>query len=767
MPVKGQLEMNLQTTTNNTQRYRKRINAWHGLNTTDSAKDGEMTAIRNLCTDDYPTIKTRKARSVLSEYAGKEVTDIYDANGHLVVVADGMLYYDGEPLLSVGNGKKQFALVNTKLVIWPDKIVLDLNDGKASQMEAYTIGTAVIDEAGGEFTFAGGGAIQHGTRSFYRLAPDYTDYVIYTYEGLDWTEGHGFSYTSRSMKSTVPIFTPEFFQEGDYFIPVLSGGEYVPKAAPRGYLTPDVLTGNIYGVVLSHKYRRFTYDLDEENIVTYAIYDASGGSASLPETFAPGETVRLEGFTIKANNKKAIKLDGVYAGRITLPEGSLISSAYYYNAAADVPPGLTKLVWNHTEQGTTVQTLIGGVQLKRTIRKGEQIYVTGGDIIEGSYDYIDTTGCKAYVYDPETMITEELEFDTTVSSEIQTLNCKITLPTTENENVVIRREIPDMDFICEHENRLWGVSNEETDTIWNPQTGEYNEVKSRVIFGSALGEPKRMYEYIGASTDSYAVAVGGNGDFTGICSYNGALLAWKEDLLCKLTGSYPAEYYLRTYQYDGVASGSEHSLQTINGVLYYLSLEGVMAFYGEAPQLIGEKIGLKKLASAVAGRGRTSYYISAAHEDGTWMNAVYDFVHGLWTSEEDQRIIALERIGNHCYAVISGTAYKFEDDSAAEEITWAAELAVIDEDTFYHKRYNSVTIEAYLGQNATISLDYKNELDGEWKAAELAWPMTNNERVRRYVIDTRRSARLYLRISGSGYCKLYALEREYSMEAER
>lgn len=811
--------MNLQTTVSNTQKHKKRIDAWRGLNMSDSARDGEMTQIRNLCTDDYPTIKTRKPRSVIPGYDGMEISDVYNADGHLVVVADGMLYYDGDEMLAVGNSKKQFALVNTQLVIWPDKVILDLNDGNATPMEAYVIGTARIDADGSNISFSPGGAIEHGTKTYTHLYGSYYNKHVFKYDSLEWTEGSGFSYDRRLYVEAVGLGV------GDRFIPALTGGLYAPRFAQNN-TDYDDLTGSIYGVVLSKEAHWYNYDMDYESTITYAIYDAAGGTAIMTETFENGETVRLEGFIIKANNKKSIQLTGVTNTILSFDEGSLISSAYYIDVEEPIPPGKAWIKWTHEEGGTTYVTEVGNIVPQRTIRAGEQIIITGGEVMHAQqgYDYIDTNNCKAYAYDPETRVLEELEFMSDHSYYMRVLACDITLPEDENENVVIRREIPDFAYICEHENRLWGVSNEETETIYNAQTGQYNEVKSRVIFGSALGQPKHIYEYKGTATDAYAVAVGGNGDFTAICSYGGALLAWKEDLLCKLTGSYPAEYYLRTYKYEGVAAGSEFSLQTINQILYYLSPAGVMAFSGTAPQFIGEQLGLKKLANGISGRGRTHYYLSAEREDGTWLNAVYDVIHGIWSVEaatesaqgeaeaaetaadesepaaeesaadaenaasadaesdadadeseteeeesdtEEIRIRSMDRFGNHCYAVIGSDLLKMEDDEAEEEITWSAELAYMDEGTFQHKRYTQVSLEVELGEDATFTLQYKDELDQDWTTAQLAWEPVLGERIRRYVIDTKRSARLYIRISGEGYIKLHALEREYSLEAER
>lgn len=749
--------MNLQTTVNNTQKYRKRIDAWKGLNRTDGAQDGEMLDIRNLCTDDYPTIRTRTERIRLNQFNDQTVTDVFEADGHLVVVADGTLYYDGEPLLEVGNTQKQFALVNTQLIVWPDKIVIDLNDGRASQMDAQLTGSAIIDEEGTVVTFSPGGAIQHGQRGYsdggtYQNMPQ-----MYIYRDLQWDENSGFTWSDKfywSMRSV---------SVGDRFIPKQSGGSYYPNTSTDGYGED----GSIYGIITAKETFTYDYDLQSAVRLTYSIYDAAGGEQSLTQVFSAGDVVRLEGFTLLVNNKKAIEIQNVSSTELSFDTGSLVPAAYYFTVTEDLPRARYRLLWTRDVSGTETVTTLGYIEpFNRKIRAGEQIFVVGDVTTRSGETYIDTTNGAAYVYDPETMTLEQLEF-MTGSYGTETIQMSIILPSAENEDVTISREIPDLAFICEHENRLWGVSNEETDTIFNPVTGEYNEVKSRVIFASALGKPMNIYEYKGLATDAYAVAVSGNGDFTAICSYNGAILAWKEDLLIKITGSYPAEYYMRTYKYEGVMAESHKSLQIINEVLYYLSPAGVMAYSGTAPQLIGEKLGLKKLANAVAGRGRTHYYISAQMEDLTWKTMVYDIVHGIWSAEETDPICSMTRIGNYCYAVIQGMIYRLEETEATEEIEWYAELACMDEGTLQHKRYTQITIEAELETGATIQLQYKDEQDNAWQTARLAWSLVNNERVRRYVLDTKRAARLYLRLSGTGKCKLYALEREYSLEAER
>src|SRR5699024_8677059 len=95
----------------------------------------------------------------------------------------------------------------------------------------------------------------------------------------------------------------------------------------------------------------------------------------------------------------------------------------------------------------------------------------------------------------------------------------------EAGTVKITRELPELDYICEKDNRLWGVSSAE-----------------RTIYASALGDPSNFFTFDGLDTDSYAAAVGSEGNFTGLCKYGNTVLAWKERTLHKILGSNPSDF---------------------------------------------------------------------------------------------------------------------------------------------------------------------------------------------------------------------------------
>ena len=174
-----------------------------------------------------------------------------------------------------------------------------------------------------------------------------------------------------------------------------------------------------------------------------------------------------------------------------------------------------------------------------------------------------------------------------------------------------------MDFICESENRLWGCSN-----------------SAQTIYASSMGDPTNFYVYEGLSTDSYALAVGSEGNFTGCCKLSSSVLFWKETKLHKILGGYPAEYSLYTYDIEGLQAGCHKSIQVINEVLFYMGLHGIYAYSGGTPSLISGNFGDRSFTDAVAGNDGDSYYLSAKEGDAHHV-LVYEAKYGIWVREDE------------------------------------------------------------------------------------------------------------------------------------
>lgn len=194
--------------------------------------------------------------------------------------------------------------------------------------------------------------------------------------------------------------------------------------------------------------------------------------------------------------------------------------------------------------------------------------------------------------------------------------------------VTVTREVPDLNFICQDDNRLWGCSD-------NGDT----------IYASKLGDPLNWNVFDGLASDSFAAETGTYGDFTACYSYNGYPLFFKEDHIFKVYGTKPSNYQITDTMTLGVEKYSDRSLAVASEVLYYKSTAGIMAYTGATPRLISDVFGEdgKKMFEAVGGSDTIKYYVSLYifHDTSTEKALfVYDPRYNIWHREDDLDVAA-------------------------------------------------------------------------------------------------------------------------------
>jgi hypothetical protein len=201
---------------------------------------------------------------------------------------------------------------------------------------------------------------------------------------------------------------------------------------------------------------------------------------------------------------------------------------------------------------------------------------------------------------------------------------------TQETPITIERRMPNMDFIIESENRLWGC---------RYGTAVNGEVVNE-IYASKLGDFKNWNCFAGISTDSYVASVGTDGQFTGAITHLGYPLFFKENCVHKVYGNYPANYQIQTTTCRGVQKGCSKSLAIVNEVLYYKSRSAVCAYDGSLPIEVSSALGDVAYHNAVAGSLGNKYYISM--DDASYVSHlfVYDIVRGMWHREDNTRVNA-------------------------------------------------------------------------------------------------------------------------------
>lgn len=329
----------------------------------------------------------------------------------------------------------------------------------------------------------------------------------------------------------------------------------------------------------------------------------------------------------------------------------------------------------------------------------------------------------------------------TVTADTITIQAATFTAGTESGNIQIQRKIPDLDFICESGNRLWGVSNQE-----------------KTIYSSVLGDPSNFYVYDGLSTDGYALPIGSEGDFTGCCKLSTSLLFWKERTLHKILGDYPAEYVMYTYDIEGLRAGCERSMTIINDVLFYVGLHGVFTYAGGAPSDISTVFGTHELTQAVGGTDGEKYYLSVM-DNGAPGLYTFNPLEGAWLKEDSLRFTDTARMGKDVYLLLEdGTVWLEDAGEDDPDVDWSLEYTPFYETVEGRKRMSRLMLRVEIPKGAWLRAETSADKK-KWEEAgkiigtkEDAVPM---------VIQPNRCDQYQVRLSGHGPCVIKAVLREF------
>lgn len=312
--------------------------------------------------------------------------------------------------------------------------------------------------------------------------------------------------------------------------------------------------------------------------------------------------------------------------------------------------------------------------------------------------------------------------------------------------IAITRTMPELDYVVEAGNRLWGCRYG-TDA----QGQQVNE-----IYASKLGDFRNWSCFRGLSTDSYRASLGADGAFTGAVNYMGSPLFFREDCVHKVYGSYPAEYRIQTTECHGVAKGSAKSLAVVDGVLYYLSNFGVCAYDGALPVTVSQAWGRKRFYKGAAGGCGSKYYLSVLDEQEKAHLLVYDTARGMWHREDNFYGVCFCTWGSHLVGYDGKNIYSMlSDDPNQPPVTWMAQtghLSSPDTHTRYISRL-SVKLKMEPGSRARFFVRYDGM--GDWE--RLGSCEGKRLGILRLPMRTRRCESLQLRVEGEGAVQLHSI----------
>ncbi|MCR4607634.1 MAG: hypothetical protein K5771_07925 [Oscillospiraceae bacterium] len=322
--------------------------------------------------------------------------------------------------------------------------------------------------------------------------------------------------------------------------------------------------------------------------------------------------------------------------------------------------------------------------------------------------------------------------------------------TDTNGSVTIERSVPQLDFVCECGNRLWGCF-----------YGNDGEKNINEVCCCALGDFRNWRQYMGAATDSWTASVGSDGPWTGAAAYLGSPVFFKENCLHRVVISAEGAHQLIETECRGVQKGSEKSLCLVGETLFYKGRTDVCAWQGGFPAVVSRALGAVRYSSASAGAIGSRYYICMTDEEGARNLFVYDTANAVWMKEDGLNCICFAGLGSELYALtetggvryltaLLGTAGVLE-----EAVLWMAETSVLYyelPDKKYVSRYN-----IRLRFTGTAALEIEYDSSGVWLPAG-SFTMDRTDSIV-IPVRPRRCDHLRFRLSGIGEVRIFSITR--------
>lgn len=648
-------------------KYQVSVTQYKGMNYRAAPQDGELIAAKNISSRNYPFLSERQKRSKVEPYKAPEQIFSWEK---LVVVDGSSLYYGEDVVATLTNSeKKQFAVVGNNLIVWPDKIMVNLQDKKVTQMDVKITSLYAVNFSGNSIQMDERPEISEIKKGKFGARGVGIPYIR-VYESLKFQSGQWVKTGQKDVRLGNEMV-------GKYFIPYKTEtGEYSPNV---------------------------NWNEDKLSNVPEGVY--------------------------KYEDNK----DGVYCKitELTLDEWEANLNGYYGD-------------WEFNYE--TFKADVTQSKWSDFIRVGDAVTISGCT----TYPDNNKKHLLITAIDDETNKLTFVDGTFTGSGDSWT-----------DGPITVQRDIPDLDFICEKNNRLWGVSNAAAGEVYNAQTGKYDEVTSRVVMASALGDPLNFWTFAGVDTDSYQVAVASKDDFTALISYGEAVMAMKEYSVYKIYGDYPSNYQMIRDDIEGVAQGCEKSAVIIADVLYYVGPSGVYANSGAGVSLLSFNLGDVPMENAAAGMDGPRYVLSA-ERDGVRKKWVYDTRLGVWSEEGESTDVEYATVSGLLYSVGGGAVQVLDDDST-EDVQWMAELAPTDEGTVRRKRYKWLQGRVTLEPGAQISVYYA--ADGQ----DYKLGKTIDEegmQTFRIPLAPMRTDKLKIKVEGHGGFRLDAMERAFYVGSE-
>lgn len=315
------------------------------------------------------------------------------------------------------------------------------------------------------------------------------------------------------------------------------------------------------------------------------------------------------------------------------------------------------------------------------------------------------------------------------------------------------RNIPQMDYVCECGNRLWGC-----------HYGVESGTTLNEVYACALGDFRNWSRYEGLSTDSYTASIGTDGPFTGAVNYNGQVIFFKEECMHIVSGSQPSNFLITSKPCRGVQQGCGASLAIVNEALLYKSREGVCVYDGSLPVSVSDPLGDRRYGDAVAGSHEGRYYVSMTDEQSEERSLfVYDVKRGIWHREDDFNALAFTTFQGELYGLAPGGMYSMtgKEGDPEGDVHWSATSGVIGYETPLQKYLSRFVLRIAMPKGSWLRLALRYDSKGEWEDQGVISAADHSLSSFVFPVIPRRCDHLQLRLEGKGEIRVYSVARNY------
>ena len=319
--------------------------------------------------------------------------------------------------------------------------------------------------------------------------------------------------------------------------------------------------------------------------------------------------------------------------------------------------------------------------------------------------------------------------------------------------VTVMRTIPEMDFVVEQGNRLWGC-----------KYGIVDGQAVNEVYACALGDFRNWNSFAGLSTDSYAAARGSDGAFTGAAACMGGVVFFKENCMERIYPAAGGGHQIVTVPCSGVRKGAERTVAVADGVVYYLGNDGVYAFDGSMPVCVSRALGDKRYTGGVAGGESGRYWLSAVDAAGETELLVYDTQKRLWHRQDNTAAVAFARWNGEMTVLCSDG--RLLDTSgtlgtAETGFSWSAESGDLGLYTPEHKYLSRLELRLKTAAGSTVKAYVCYDGDNVWEQVGGVSGEAGQTRGAVLQVRPRRCGHLRLKLAGDGPCRVYSAAAVY------